>query len=136
MTQDEIWTNIIKYITDPHSGTEKQILERIIKTYSISLRDDKIEQRRAKFKESIRPHVVTFGRDMCNAFFDFWSESSPSGIKMRYEKEPVFDIKKRLQRWFKNENQRKGITKPNSKQTAFDIMSINEAAKAEINHNE
>lgn len=111
MTQDEIWTNIISDVLalyEKQSHTGLQIAKsRFIKQYSVSLRDDKIEQRRSKFKESIRPHVVTFGRDMCNAFFAYWTETNHSGKKMRYELERTWEISKRLATWKRNDENKK-----------------------------
>ena len=35
-------------------------------------------------------------------FFDHWTETSPRGRKMRYEKEKTFDVEKRLRTWATN----------------------------------
>ena len=39
---------------------------------------------------------------MIDEFCDYWTEQTPSGKKMLYETNRTFDIKRRLQRWNKN----------------------------------
>lgn len=39
--------------------------------------------------------------DLAN-FIDYWTEKSPRGKKMRFEKQSTFDVKRRMQRWMKN----------------------------------
>jgi len=40
--------------------------------------------------------------DQLRMFVDYWTEKSPNGKKMRWQKETVFDPRRRLDRWFKN----------------------------------
>ncbi len=40
-------------------------------------------------------------------FFDYWTERSPKGRKMKFEKEKTFDPAKRLDTWFSNKRERK-----------------------------
>tara|TARA_R100000654_G_scaffold14456_1_gene31116 strand:- start:15604 stop:16245 length:642 start_codon:yes stop_codon:yes gene_type:complete len=35
-------------------------------------------------------------------FIDYWTEKSPNGRKMRWQKQKTFDVKRRMQRWEKN----------------------------------
>jgi len=35
-------------------------------------------------------------------FIDYWTEKSPTGKKMKFEKQSTFDVKRRMQRWMKN----------------------------------
>lgn len=37
-----------------------------------------------------------------DCFVDYWTEKSPRGRKMRFEKQSTFDVKRRMQRWMKN----------------------------------
>jgi len=38
-----------------------------------------------------------------DAFIDYWTEKSPRGRKMRFEKQSTFDVKRRMQRWMRNQ---------------------------------
>mgnify|MGYP003656736823 CR=1 FL=1 len=40
--------------------------------------------------------------EMCEDFFDYWSEPNKSNTKMKWELEKTFDIKRRLKTWEKN----------------------------------
>lgn len=37
-----------------------------------------------------------------DSFIDYWTEKSPKGKKMKWEKQSTFDVKRRMQRWMKN----------------------------------
>lgn len=55
----------------------------------------------AEFKNSLLPYLDTFGKDLLNEFFLYWTEKSPKGKKMRFEMQKVFDTKRRLDKWKK-----------------------------------
>ena len=62
-----------------------------------------IEERREIFNDSILEFINDYPSLMLGEFFHYWSEHSATAKKMRFEKEKVFDIKKRLERWNKNQ---------------------------------
>ena len=43
-----------------------------------------------------------YGREMVREFFDYWSESNPSGKKMRFEMQKTWSLDLRLARWSNN----------------------------------
>lgn len=62
-----------------------------------------IEERKNDFMKMVAENgVEKYGQEMCRDFFDYWTESNPNGKKMRFEMQKVFDIKKRLATWNKN----------------------------------
>lgn len=67
-----------------------------------------IEERKKNFANSIAPFVTEYARLMCLDFFHYWTEIGDNGKKMRFEKEKVFEISKRLKRWSDNQNYRNG----------------------------
>ena len=54
------------------------------------------------FKKSLLPHLDKYGKSMLKAFSEYWTEKSPRGKKMRFEKEKVFDVSRRLGTWSAN----------------------------------
>lgn len=58
-----------------------------------------IEQRKLEFSSLVYEFEETYTIDMLNQFFIYWSEHSEKGLKMRFEKEKVFDVSKRLAKW-------------------------------------
>jgi hypothetical protein len=64
--------------------------------------------REAEFKNSLRPYLDKYGKEMLNKFFDYWTEKKPKGKKMRFEMEKVFDIQRRLKTWESRNNNFKG----------------------------
>jgi hypothetical protein len=51
--------------------------------------------------------------NMLRKFFDYWTEKNENGKKMRFEKEKVFDIKKRLATWASRDKEYKFNSKGN-----------------------
>lgn len=64
-----------------------------------------ISIRKEAFKKAIRPFVYAYGKDLCNSFFNYWIEKDSAGI-MRFEKEKVWEIDKRLEKWRNYEQSR------------------------------
>lgn len=61
-----------------------------------------IKNRSHAFGEKLIPFVQQYGKHMIREFFAYWTEANENGQKMRFEKEKVFDISRRLARWHKN----------------------------------
>tara|TARA_R100000742_G_C4277902_1_gene100170 strand:- start:2069 stop:2695 length:627 start_codon:yes stop_codon:yes gene_type:complete len=61
-----------------------------------------IIQRKSQFesKVALLDYDVKLKREFC----DYWTEKNSKGTKMKFEMERTFDIKRRLSRWYKNEN--------------------------------
>ena len=78
-----------------------------------------LEKRKQLFYNRVYLFAMQFEREMLDEFCSYWAEHSEGAKKMRYEKEKVFDIEKRLTRWKNN-------AKPtNNKQT---VTSLKDAA--------
>lgn len=64
---------------------------------------DDMEFRKEKFYQSLVPYVAKYGKDMVRAFYDYWTEKTYGGRKMRFEKQQAFEISKRLATWQKHD---------------------------------
>ena len=62
-----------------------------------------IDSREAEFKNSLQPFLEAYGSDLLNSFYLYWTEKKPKGRKMLFEMQKTFDIKRRLDRWHKND---------------------------------
>ena len=74
-------------------------------TYVSKKNDFSLEKAREDLKSSIKPYVDKYGNDMCNDFFEYWSEPTQNGKKMRYQLEKTWEIGRRLARWNHNQKQ-------------------------------
>lgn len=72
-----------------------------------------IDERENDFMNRLVPFVETYGKKMVREFYEYWTEKSKGGRKMRFEKQTVFDIGRRLGTWKRNE-----ISRSNGKQQA------------------
>ena len=60
-------------------------------------------ERKEAFYHSLIPYADKYGKEMLRAFFDYWSEMNASQTKMRFEKQPTWELSKRLATWENNE---------------------------------
>lgn len=68
------------------------------------------------FGQSLIPFVDLYGADMIRKFYDYWSERSKSGLKMRFETEPTWEAARRLATWA-NRDKSQFVAKINTKST-------------------
>ena len=66
------------------------------------------DARKQAFTDELRPYVATYGRDMVNQFWKYWTESNKSQTKMRWELQATWDTHLRLETWANNELKRNG----------------------------
>lgn len=66
---------------------------------------------------------ISFPQSVRDEFFEYWSEPNKSGTKMRYELQKTWDLKRRLQRWQRSNNnpvlQPVGEMKPQDKEMNY-----------------
>ena len=84
-----------------------------------------IEDRKHLFRMACEE---SFGQPVCFdvttlEFFDYWTEHSANSKNMRFEKEKVFDIKKRLERWKRNNFNNGKSTKPTTDEAVNGFIS-------------
>jgi len=61
-----------------------------------------IEERKSRFADTLKPFLNTYGKEMLNDFYAYWTEHSTKGKKMRFEMERAWGIERRLVTWHKN----------------------------------
>lgn len=68
-----------------------------------------LQPRRDVFIKELRQYVDEYGKEMCNAFYRYWTEAdckkeggNLASIKMRFEKQPTWELGRRLITWNKN----------------------------------
>lgn len=100
----EIWREIINKST---RSTEKlqDLVSELESNYTVSKKDSTIETRKKQFACIVGQLGSEYKREMLVEFYNYWTETSINGKKLRYEKEKVFDVKLRLARWHKNSKQ-------------------------------
>lgn len=71
-----------------------------------------VEVRTSDFMSKVSGYLNIYSKEMLREFFDYWTEMNEGGAKMRFEMQRVFDIKKRLVTWKKNERgtRKNGVT--------------------------
>lgn len=74
---------------------EKEIKEKEIKINNIA-------NRQIEFFEELKNHTEKYGKEMVRKFYDYWSEKTTDGQKMRKEMEKTWETEKRLAKWKSN----------------------------------
>lgn len=83
------------------TSTNPTVTVTVTDTVNVTVTD--IVKRKERFKEKVAAFKERYSTDMLKMFFEYWSEHSENGKKMRFEKETVFDISRRLATWANRE---------------------------------
>ena len=62
-----------------------------------------IEERKLKFADTLKPFLQTYGKDLLNDFFKYWTEPNKSNTKFKQELEKTWSLERRLETWSNND---------------------------------
>ena len=115
-------------ITPTILQNEKEISEKPV--YK-KVEKQTIEERKINFSSTLEPYLQSFGRDILNKFFLYWTEPNQKTNKMRFEFEKTWSLERRLNTWKENESK---FTKPtfanNQNQDSKFVKSMKNALSA------
>lgn len=57
-----------------------------------------LPERKKSFAESLKTYLPKYGRDMLNAFYQYWTQSN-DGRRMLFERQQAFELPNRLATW-------------------------------------
>ena len=95
---------IAKPISKPMLKPISKGIANQIETKRETKRENNIDERKLKFADTLKPFLETYGKDMLNDFFKYWTEPNNSGTKFRREMEKTWDVARRLETWAKRDN--------------------------------
>lgn len=81
--------------------TFKGKIERLFDTWFLERKG--LDERKKQFGVEVSRFVPKYGRELCLSFYAYWSEHSPNGRKMKFEKQKTFDISRRLATFARHE---------------------------------
>jgi hypothetical protein len=116
--------NALPTQSDSNAIKEKKVKE--IKEKEIKVND--IEYRKLKFASTLQIFLPTYGREVLNEFYGYWTEPNKSNTKFRQELEKTWDLNRRLERWVSN-NYNKGQNLSNGQPSKMESM-VNSAKEA------
>lgn len=96
-----------------------------------------VDERKKMFGEKCAIHLDEFGQVMLREFFNYWTEISDGGRKMRFEKEKTWELHKRLLKWKENsikfsKNGKSGQQTDNHTKNTLDLMEGFKRRNADI----
>ena len=99
----------------------QQITQRVTQDKTTLSKSKKsLKEREHEFGASLIPYVGKYSKETIRAFFNYWSEKSKSGTKMRFELEKTWETAKRLQTWASREKVQKSTTTLKSSEMNYD----------------
>jgi hypothetical protein len=116
--------NALPTQSDSNAIKEKKVKE--IKEKEIKVND--IEYRKLKFASTLQIFLPTYGREVLNEFYGYWTEPNKSNTKFRQELEKTWDLNRRLERWVSN-NYNKGQNLSKGQPSKMESM-VNSAKEA------
>jgi len=101
---------ILKHLKSNPNGNKSKLKEPVkpqskeeeIKTDKN--KEEKINERKLKFASTLEIYLPTYGKEMLNDFYKYWTEPNNSNTKFRKELEKTWSLERRLETWSKNEN--------------------------------
>jgi hypothetical protein len=68
------------------------------------IKENNIDVRKLKFADTLKPFLQTYGKDLLNDFFKYWTEPNKSNTKFKQELEKTWSLERRLETWSNNDN--------------------------------
>ncbi len=102
-------TNVIRTYNESNTikGKESKVKEKKEsvgdKSPSRSNLQITLPERKLNFKNLLKPHLETYGSEMLNKFYSYWTEKNTPGTKMKFELEKTWELTKRLNTWASRE---------------------------------
>lgn len=92
--------------------TQSKVKESKGKESKVKNSKEDISARKLKFSSTLEPFLETYGKELLNDFYKYWTEPNISKTKFRKELERTWDVERRLATWAKNDKN----FKPDGKQ--------------------
>ena len=73
------------------------------KEISAKTDEERLEQRRQRFIDTLQPFAARYGEEMIRQFADYWTEPNRSNTRMRFEMQRTWNTSLRLARWARND---------------------------------
>lgn len=105
ITSSKVSFKVLRKTYEPESDTLRLYLKSISVENKIASINSNFEQQRESLIKEIEPYLSEFGKDMCNDFFDYWTEEITKGRlkgQCRYVEQKTWSIYKRLNTWRSN----------------------------------
>ena len=72
---------------------------------NVNVINNKIESRKLKFADTLKPFLEVYGKEMIRKFYDYWTEPNKSNTKFKMELEKTWSLERRLETWATREKE-------------------------------
>jgi hypothetical protein len=112
----------VKYVQQSSTNSTVNVNDNVNVNVNVNDIKDNIVSRKLKFSQTLKPFLDLYGKDMLNAFYEYWTEENKSNTKFKQEMQKTWNLKSRLERWSKNDFNNKN--KSNESDINFYKISI------------
>jgi len=98
---------VARYIEKKYNGKKEE------EEYKKNKKKKNIEERKLEFSHTLKPFLDTYGKDLLNSFYKYWTEPNKSNTKFKQELEKTWSLERRLETWSNNE---RNFNKPENTQ--------------------
>lgn len=68
------------------------------------IKENNIDRRKQEFASTLKSYSSIYSREMLKDFYEYWTEPNKTNTKFRQELEKTWSLKRRLDKWSKNDN--------------------------------
>ena len=79
------------------------VSDSVNESVNVIVKENNIESRKLKFASTLKPFLLTYGKDFLNDFYKYWTVPNKSNTKFKQELEKTWSLERRLETWAKNE---------------------------------
>lgn len=102
-------------------GNQAEVIPKVKYSKVKEIKEEKSKEdlvaRKLKFSSTLEPFLETYGKELLNDFYRYWTEPNKSKTKFRQELERTWDLERRLNTWSKNDKNFKSNGKQNTNTT-------------------
>ena len=104
--EQQISTNLTSVESEQQNATQSTVSDNVTVSVSVSdnVKVNNIEERKLKFASTLTPFIPTYGINLINDFYRYWTEPNRSETKLRCELEKTWSLERRLETWAKRDN--------------------------------
>lgn len=94
---------LIEYIYGKYTLSQETQAPVPAETQAPVPKKDTIDERKLKFASTLEPFLITYGKELLNDFYKYWTEPNKSNTKFKQELERTWSLERRLETWAKND---------------------------------
>ena len=81
----------VKYVQQSSTNSTVNVNDNVNVNVNVNDIKDNIVSRKLKFSQTLKPFLDLYGKDMLNAFYEYWTEENKSNTKFKQEMQKTWN---------------------------------------------